>query len=133
MEQILKRQSRGMILGLAVQFLLGMVINLYTEFPESGDVRHYWEFANHNWLVMIHMIFGTLLVIGAISFLVRSVRSKLAQWKLPATLGLLSLILAWGAGDAFIGTQNDAFSYLMALGFILGIVCYSWGASRSQE
>jgi len=120
-----------MIIGLAVQFLLGIAVNLYVQFPEDQGPKAQWDFASNNWLVIAHLILGTLLVLGAIALVVRAIKARSATWKMPAIAGLLSLILAWTGGDGFAATQNDSLSYIMAVGFILGILSYVWGLYRS--
>ena len=128
----MKRQVFGIIIGLAVEFLLGMAINLFVSFPQGSDVGKNWDFASHNLLVMTHVIIGTLLVLGAIVLVVRVFRNKIDQWKLPAVVGLISLLVAWGAGDGFVATQKDTMSFLMAAGFVVGIIAYAWGLAKKQ-
>jgi len=99
-------------------------------FPESGGPGVMWEFANHQPLVMAHVIFGTLLLIGAIAFVVMATRRKEQMWKKISWIGLLFILLAWGSGERFVTTQIDAFSFSMAIAFILAILTYLWGIFR---
>jgi len=131
MNSKLNRQGIGLVVGLSVQFLLGIAVNLYVQFPEDQGPKAQWDFAGNNWLVIVHLLLGTLLVLGAIALVVRAVRAKSVTWKMPAIAGLLSLILAWVAGDGFVATQADGLSYMMAVGFTLGILSYVWGLYRS--
>jgi hypothetical protein len=133
MEQKLHKQGFGLIMGLAIQFLLGMYINLFVAYPENQDARQYWEFTKHSPVVMLHLLFGTLLLVGAVAFVVRSYKNNVPSYRLPSVLGLLSLLLAWATGDIFVTSQQDIFSYLMALGFLFGVLSYAWGISRKSE
>jgi hypothetical protein len=133
MGQKLNQQSKGLLFGLAVQFLLGMAVNLYVAFPEGVDAHQNFEFATHNFLAVAHMLWGTLLVIGSITFLVRSFKAQTTAWRTPAIMGLISILVAWGAGDAFVATQNDTWSYLMSVGFIVAILSYAWGIAQANR
>ena len=127
----LLKQAIGLAVGLCVQYILGMAINLYVTFPKSNDVRSLWEYARAQPLVMAHIIFGTLLLIGSIAITVRAFKSENHTWKTCTVLGLVAILTAWVSGERFISTQNDAYSLSMAIGFILGILAYAWGIFSS--
>ena len=131
-ESSLRRQSFGMIVVLGIQFLLGTAVNLFVKFPDSGGPGVMWEFANRQPLVMAHMIFGTILLIGAIAFVVMATRRKEQMWKKISWVGLLFILAAWLSGERFVTTQIDAFSFSMAIAFILAILTYLWGIFRAN-
>ena len=60
-------------IALVIQFLLGMYVNLYVTFPTSGPADA-WAYAWHKWPVGVHIILGTLILLGGISLLVRAIR-----------------------------------------------------------
>ena len=121
-----------MIIGLIVQYCLGMAINVFVQFPQNQGSGMNWQFATRNILIMAHLILGTLLIVGAIAQLVRVVRAKSAAWKLPAAYALVGVIVAWIGGDTFVTTQIAVLSYIMSLGFLVAILSYFWGLYRSR-
>ncbi len=132
MKKGIEKQANGLKIGLAVQFLLGIYINLFVSFPENADPNANWAFARHNWLIMLHVLLGTALLIGGIVFIIRVYKNKLEHWKLPASLGLAGILTAWLGGERFVATQQDAWSFVMALGFVLAVSIYGWGLSRNE-
>jgi len=132
MKNTLTRQGFGLINGLAAQFILGMAINLFVTFPESGSPRAMWDFTLHNPLVLAHLAIGTLLVIGAAAMVVRVFRRGVAAWKWPAVSGMICILVAWAAGDTFVTSQADILSYVMSLAFLLAMISYGVGIYRSR-
>src|SRR6185437_10875878 len=115
----LRLQSIFLLLGLAVQYLLGMYLNFYVSFPDGISGGSAWEFAWTHAAVAAHIILGFLLITGAIAFLVRTFMYHGDRLKAPALWGLIGISLAALGGSAFVPTQTDAFSYLMSLSFLL--------------
>jgi len=111
---------------LTIQFLLGMYINLYVEFPTSGPADA-WSFAWHSWPVAAHIILGTLILLISISTLVRSIRLKNRHWITFISIGVAAMLLSVIGGETFITTQSELASYLMSLGFLIGLLALNWG------
>ena len=112
-------------ISLAIQFLFGMYINLYVEFPAGGPAE-YWKFAWHSWPVVIHIILGTLILLASLSTLVRSIMLKNRHWIIFASLSAAAMLLSVIGGETFITTQNELASYLMSLGFLTGLLAINW-------
>ncbi len=112
--------------SLAIQFLLGMYINLYVEFPTSGPAAA-WSFAWHNWPVAVHIILGTIILLSSISTLVRAIRLKNRHWIKFIGLGVAAMLLSVLGGEGFITTHNELASYLMSFGFLAGLLALNWG------
>lgn len=111
----------GLILALCLQYALGMYANLFVTFPHTDDIHTRWVFAMDTPLLAAHVVLGTLLLIGAIVLVIRTKSSKI---RLPAYFGLLGVVLAWLGGERFISTQNNFFSYIMSLSFLLTLLAY---------
>jgi hypothetical protein len=120
------REVSGANVSLAIQFLLGMYINLYVKFPTSGPADA-WRFAWHNWPVGAHIILGTLILLAGISTLVRSILLKNRHWIIFSGLGMAALLLSVIGGETFITTQNELASYLMSFGFLAVLLALNWG------
>ena len=128
----LKRQGIGIIIGLTVQYLLGMATNLFVQFPETANEQQLWEFAKKQLLLVAHIIIGFLLLIGGVVLLVRAVKHHDRNWIIAGSVGLIAIIAAILAGASFIPSQKDPFSYLMATSFMVALLAYGWGVVRSK-
>ena len=115
------------IVGLLVlQFVLGMLANLYATVPQqkSYEVFHQLGF------ITFHALNGTLLVILGVVFLVKSRKTSSLK---PAIGGLASMVLAYTFGELFVFTHHDIFSFLMSLSFIGALLSYARVAFSGQR
>ena len=65
----LRTNAIFMIGLLVIQYALGMVANLFVQFPNTTDPGQLWEFARSQFTTGTHMVIVTLLLLGAIIFL----------------------------------------------------------------
>jgi uncharacterized membrane protein YhhN len=71
-----------------------------------------------------HVVIGGLLVLGAIAYHIVAIKSK-QRWLIwGSVLGLLATAGAFTAGELFMETQNDGFSMLMAVSFLVALLTY---------
>jgi ABC-type sugar transport system permease subunit len=110
---------------LVLQYVLGVMANLYVQLPRSGDVWG-WVFQN-SVLIQLHIYTGTLLIVVALVALILSIRARHPFGIIAAVAGLALLIFAWLSGDQFLATQDNGLSLRMALGFIGAFVAYLLG------
>lgn len=113
---------------LAVQFVLGIYANLDVSFPKAGAVVSMMGDMNvvmdHVGL-LLHMALGFVLALTGIAALIMAIRSANNKAVWLAGLGLAALILAGIGGMAFVMLgQSNAYSYLMAIGFLVSFSCY---------
>lgn len=102
---------------LVVQFILGMLANLYATIPTKKpyEVFHQLGFIN------LHAINGVLLlVLGS----VLAVKLRRQPGFRQAAGGLGGLVVAFACGELFVFTQQDLFSLLMALAFLGSLFSY---------
>ncbi len=114
------------LIALVAEFVLGMVANLYTQFPDTianGDAWN-WSMA-HSPVVLGHVILGAGLVLLALTAVVLSIVVRRASGIVYSCLGFALILFAWRAGVAFLthGQQNGS-SLGMAVGFIGASVVY---------
>lgn len=128
----LKKQALGMIVGLSVQYLLGIAISMFVKFPGSGSEAQMWEAAKSQPLFWAHMLLGTLLFLNAAFISFRTFKMKDKVWKKAAGVGILAILAASFAGSSFVSSQNDAYSLLMATAFIIALLSYFWGLYYSK-
>jgi hypothetical protein len=127
-----KAQAIGLIVSLTAQYLLGMYANLFVEFPENASEGQLWEFSWSQIPLALHIIVGLLLTIGATALIARAIKTKNKIWIKSSVVGAVGIIVAAYAGARFIPTQQDFYSYLMSVGFIIAYAAYFWGLYKSR-
>ncbi len=112
----------GMLGVLAVQFLLGMAVNLYVHLPSAGAGMA--EMMGSGPLVMTHMMLGMLLAAGALVAV--AVAIPYGRWAVGCAAVALGGILVAGLGGLLFLTdgQSNGASYLMAVGFLVAVGGY---------
>ena len=112
----------GLLGLLGVQFLLGMAVNLFGPIPSAGAGMA--EMMGNGPLMGLHMMLGMILAAGA----VLGVATALPSGRRATACAAIALggILAGGLGGlAFLmGGQSNGASYLMAVGFVVGVGGY---------
>lgn len=122
------------ILGfLVLQYLFGMFVNLFVQFPDTQKESVLWKFAQDQMPVVLHMVIGALLIIGGIVLLIRTIRKRDKQLVMASSIGLVALLIASFAGAEFVSTQADGYSYTMAVTFIIAVALYGWGLYKAKK
>jgi hypothetical protein len=116
----LRWSSLGVVVMLIIQFIVGIVYNLYGTAPTS--TKSVGLFSSP--VIALHVVLGILLGLAAIGQLVRAIpiRHKLSIWM--SALGLLSIIGAGFAGLGFAGSGASSASLGMSLAFAAALACY---------
>jgi hypothetical protein len=117
---------------LILEFLFGMFVNLFVQFPDTRKEQLLWEFAKGQASLIIHMVIALLLVIGGIVFLARTIRRRDRQLIVAASVGLFTILAATYSGMEFVSTQQDPYSFAMATAFILALVSYGWAIYKAK-
>lgn len=126
-------QGAVLLSALVLQYALGMAANLFVSFPEGADEGQLWAFAWSQTLVAAHIILALLILLGAVVLFVRALIRKEGSWILFSLIGLLAVLAAGWGGATFIATQNDTYSYLMSLAFLVAAASYGWGIFASHR
>lgn len=116
----LRWSSLGAVVMLIIQFIVGIVYNLYGTAPTS--TKSIGLFSSP--AIALHVILGILLGLAAIGQMVRAIgtRHKLSIWM--SALGLVSIIGAGFAGLGFAGSGAASASLGMSLAFATALACY---------
>jgi len=116
----LRMASLGVVVMLIIEFILGMIYNLYGTAPTSTKAIGLFSSPT----IALHVIVGILLGLAAIVQLVRAIgtRHSLSIWL--SALGLLSIIGAGFAGLGFSGSGAAGASLGMSLAFAAALACY---------
>ncbi len=129
----LRNQGVGMIIVLAIEYLLGMATTSFVQFPENKPEGQLWAFAWKQFPLAAHIIIGGLLLVGAIVFILRSVMERNKTWIIASSIATVGIFLAVFGGSKFIPTQQDSFSFIMAFSFLLSFLAYGWGLYITKD
>ncbi len=122
-----------MIIALVVQYILGMINNLFVTFPDTTERGKLWIYAWTHISEAAHIIVAVLMLVGALAFVVRSVRAKHHTWVTASAVGLTGIIIAFVGGVMFVSSQADPYSLLMSYGFLAALVAYGWGLYSTKK
>ena len=116
------------VLLLVAQYLLGMYVNLFVQFPDSLPQGNGWSWVFSNSSATVaHIALGTAIAFLSIVVLVVSIARRRALVITSSALGLLMVLFAWWSGSDFLSRgQRDVSSYTMAIGFVGAVVFYIW-------
>ena len=112
--------SLGLVSMLIIQFILGVVYNLYGTAPTAK--KSIGLFSSP--VLALHVVLGILLFVAAVMLLVRAIgaRHRLTIWM--AAVGLVGIIAAGGAGLGFTGSGASGASLGMSIAFAVSLACY---------
>jgi hypothetical protein len=124
---------------LVVQFLLGMSVNLFVMVPVdhpganpsdyfSGVVQSVtWAILHGPLLLVLHAVFGLVLVIAAIELLVRAIQLR-RRWLIwTSAIGAVAALGAGFNGGSYLNYHQDFSSMLMASFFAVAVIVYAAG------
>jgi hypothetical protein len=112
--------SIGLVAMLVIQFILGIIYNLYGTAPTSK--KSIGLFSGP--VIALHVILGILLFLAAVAQLVRAIGAPHRPSIWLSAVGLVSIIGAGFAGLGFAGSGAAGASLGMSLAFALALVCY---------
>jgi hypothetical protein len=116
----LRRSNFGILIMLIVQFVLGMIYNLYGTAPTS--TKSIGLFSSPD--LALHVVLGILLFLAAVGQLVQTIRARHTLALGLSAVGLLSILGAGFAGLGFTGSGSNGASLGMSLAFALALACY---------
>ena len=116
----LRLSSLGAVVMLIIEFILGVIYNLYGTAPTS--TKSIGLFSSPD--LALHVVLGILLVVAAVGQLVRAigVRHRLSIWL--SAVGLLAILGAGSAGLGFTGSGANGASLGMSLAFAVALASY---------
>jgi hypothetical protein len=109
---------------LVIQIGLGVGVNLYVTVPTGKGVGQ--AFSNGA-VLALHTVFGLLLVLAAISMVVRAIIARHRPSIVLSAIGLLAILAAAGAGASFVNDGTNGASLGMALATVVALLCYIVG------
>jgi hypothetical protein len=127
------------LLLLAIQFLIGMIANLFIQVPNvhpgTGSSNYFvgvvqgvvWALLHSELGLLLHVIVGLLLGIAAFTLLGLAIASRQRAWIVTSILGWIGVIGAGFNGASFLNYGHNFSSLLMSIGFLLAVVSYAIG------
>jgi uncharacterized membrane protein len=129
----LRTQAIFTIAVLVIQYALGMVSNLFVQFPQTDQPNLLWDYARSQFPTFAHIVIGMLLLVSAIVFVIRAIRNNHPGWIASSVAGLVGIAIAIYGGVTYTTIQVDLYSMVMALGFIVAFVAYGWGLIAARK
>jgi uncharacterized membrane protein YozB (DUF420 family) len=123
-QQSFKSISRRLVIELAVVVAL---VSYNIHFPKGTPVTQAWRFVLTHAPVLLHVVVGTIILVEAIIFLIRSIRSHHRSWIIWALVGFAFILLAYASGEYFVATQRETAITSMGYGWFGAIVTYGLG------
>gem|GEM_PF-2964140 len=109
---------------LVLQFVLGMLSNLFVTIPDVEPWRVFHYFGP----VVLHTLNALCLVVFAVNYGVIT-RRKAKAMRIAGAIGGIGIVVAFLSGVTFVNRgQNDVYSFTMSLGFIVALVSYAFAA-----
>ena len=123
----LRSQGIGMLLILILEYILGMISNIFISLPKDGSRGQLWQSAWSQIPIAAHIIIGYLLILGSLILIIRSFMKKDHIWKIASVGGFISIFIAALTGATFITSQQNIYSFMMSLGFMIAFLSYASG------
>lgn len=123
-----------LLLLLALEFLLGMVTNLYVHLsathPGSGADNFFvgvvqglgWALTQGAWALQLHVLLGLGLILTGVVLIGVAYITRERVWMICAPIGVCGMIAAGVNGASFINYGQDFSSLLMSMGFLIALV-----------
>jgi hypothetical protein len=118
----LRGASLGALVMLIVQFGLGTAVNLYVKLPATGKASQAFS---HGPVLVLHVVLGLLLVVTAVTLLVRAIIARHGPVIAAAAVGLVAIAAAATQGFSFVSKGTNAASLAMAIATGVAMLCYA--------
>jgi hypothetical protein len=117
---------------LVIQYGLGIGVNLYVTVPTGKGIGQAFSSGP---LLAVHTVVGLLLILTALSMIVRAVIARHRPSIAASAVGLLAILAAAGYAASFTRDGTNSASLGMALATGVALLCYIIGlfvASRPE-
>lgn len=130
----INRQAIGLLIGYALQFLAGIVLNLFITVPKQhpgANATNYFVGAFHGLVwslsgkggttLAAHVYFAVALVLGGLGLLLTGIQTKSKLWFWCGSIAFLATVGALFNGLSFINYSHDFSSMIMASCWLLAV------------
>jgi hypothetical protein len=112
--------SLGAVAMLVLQFILGVIYNLYGTAPTAK--KSIGLFSSPD--LALHVILGILLFVAAVVLLIRAIGTRHALSVWLTAVGLVAIVASGFAGLGFTGNGSAGASLGMSIAFAVALGCY---------
>ena len=132
-QAFLRRGTLVVLVLLVIQFMVGMLINFYTQLPDAhpGTQGSYapsipWALGGGGGVTLaIHVGVAIFLLIGSIVLFLRAIMSRRKAFIVGMSAGLILILVAFSSGLTFLNRGgNDSDLLGMSLAFIFALITY---------
>lgn len=124
----LARGNLAAAIMLLIQYGLGVGVNLYVTLPAAGHGgRGLGQAFSNGPALAVHTVLGLLLILTALSMVVRSVLARHRASIVTSVAGAAAILVAAGYGASFVRNGSNAASLGMALATGVALLCYIIG------
>lgn len=138
----LRRLGMALVFLCLVQYLLGMLLNLYVSIPRhhpGSSGTDYFSRAyqsvlwglSHGGLLAAHAGLGILILLASLRLVLAAFQAPSRGLRALAVLGLLAVLAAGFNGASFLSYHQDLSSMIMAASFAVALFCFSWVVFRA--
>ena len=123
-----------LLLLLSLQFVLGVVTNLYvaipTHHPGSQAAEYFggvvagvvWSISQGAWALRIHALLGLLIILVGFALVGKAISTRRRLWIVCSIIAVLFTMAAGFNGASFLNYGEDFSSLFMSLGFAIALV-----------
>jgi hypothetical protein len=123
-----------LLLLLSLQFVLGMITNLYVTVPAhhpGSQATEYfggvvvgviWSIGQGAWALRIHALLGLLIILTTVALVSTAISSRRRMWIVCSIIALLFTLAAGFNGASFLNYGENFSSLFMSLGFAIALV-----------
>jgi hypothetical protein len=143
-EAQLRRHTYGLIIGFALQFLIGMSLNLFVTLPSSHpgtSGNNYFTRAWHGlvwslsgrggFALTAHIVLGIFLLLGCVGLFARGMRLHRSLWAWTGSIAALFTLGAIFNGLSFVNFNHNISSMIMATCWLIAVGSLITGIIRS--
>jgi hypothetical protein len=124
----LARGNLAAAIMLLIQYGLGVGVNLYVTLPAAGHGgRGIGQAFSNGPVLALHAVLGLLLILTALSMVVRSAIARHRASIVTSAVGLVAILAAAGYGASFVRNGTNAASLGMALATGVALLSYIIG------
>lgn len=135
-----KLHALGLLIGYGLQFLAGMLLNLFVTIPAihpgSKDSEYFsrsshsllWSLADKGgWALAFHVYLAIFLTLGSISLFIKAYLSHNNNWLICSSLAAIFTLGAFFNGLSFIDYNKNISSMIMAICWLVAVGAIVFG------
>jgi hypothetical protein len=111
------------LIGLVIQLVMGMILNLYITIPAAARASYLREVETAPGMLTAHVLVAVLLLAAACILLLRAIALRDMAVITPAAAGFAALLGSFAAGEVFVRNGERSASLSMAILTSVALLC----------